>query len=377
MLQRRHFLRLSAAAPLAGALGAAALPSLANAATASSADGWRTYDVTTKIELGERTPLGRVWLPLPAAQLTAGSGGTTYQRLIDTRFDAPGARQAKIVRGPADAQMLFVEWTDTPAPQQVTLSTRVTLRDRRTDLGAPAAGGAPASAAELRPWLRPTEFKPTDGIVGETARKIIAGADAGSDMEKAKAIYDWIVANCHREGSVRGCGTGDVKFLLTSGDLGGKCADLNGLFVALARASGVPARDVYGVRVDDSAYGYKSMGKSGDISKAQHCRAEFYAQGYGWVPVDPADVRKVMLEETKEGLPATDARVRAANAMLFGAWEMNWLGYNHAEDVRLPGSAQRAPIAFLMYPNGETAKGRLDSLDPAVFRYGISSQRVA
>jgi len=195
-------------------------------------------------------------------------------------------------------------------------------------------------------------------------------------MEKAKAIYDWIVANCHREGSVRGCGTGDVKFVLTSGNLGGKCADLNGLFVALARASGVPARDVYGVRVDDSAHGYKSMGKSGDISKAQHCRAEFYAQGYGWVPVDPADVRKVMLEETKEGLAATDPRVRAANAMLFGAWEMNWMGYNHADDLRLPGARQQGPIGFLMYPNGETAQGRLDGLDPATFRYSIGSQRV-
>jgi transglutaminase-like putative cysteine protease len=260
-------------------------------------------------------------------------------------------------------------------PQQVTLVNRVALRDRATDLGAEPRAVS-ASAAELRPWLRATPLKPTDGIVGDTARKITAEAGARTDMEKAKAIYDWIVANCHREGSVRGCGTGDVTFVLTSGNLGGKCADLNGLFVALARASGVPARDVYGVRVDDSAHGYKSLGKSGDISKAQHCRAEFYAQGYGWVPVDPADVRKVMLEETQQGLVATDARVRAANAMLFGAWEMNWMGYNHADDMRLPGARQQGPIGFLMYPNGETAQGRLDSLDPATFRYSIGSQRV-
>ena len=94
------------------------------------------------------------------------------------------------------------------------------------------------------------------------------------------------------------------------------------------------------------------------------------------MPVDPADVRKVMLEEDKGGLPRDDARVRAANAMLFGAWEMNWLGYNSAEDVRLAGSTA-APVGFLMYPNGETANGRLDSLDPATFRYTITSARVA
>ena len=371
-MQRRHFLHLSGAAPL---LGTAFMPVLAGARSlpTRTEEGWRTYDITTTVDLSERTALGRVWVPLPAQQL--GDGVGAYQRLQDVRFDAPGAKQAQVVAGNAGARMLAVEWADPNAPQQLTLTTRVALRDRATDLGAVSA--APhASAESLRPWRQASEYKPLDGIVAETSRKIVRDAEARTDIEKARAIYDWIVANCQRVGSVRGCGTGDVKAVLTTGNLGGKCADLNGLFVALARASGVPARDVYGVRVDDSAHGYKSMGKSGDISRAQHCRAEFYAQGYGWVPVDPADVRKVMLEEVKEGLPATDARVRAAKAMLFGAWEMNWLGYNSAEDLRLPGSRQAAPLAFLMYPHGETAQGRLDSLDPATFRYAIQSKRV-
>jgi len=373
-MQRRHFIRLSTLTPL---LGAGAFTSLAGARAlpaGADAQGWRSYDITTTVDLSERTGMGRVWVPLPAQQLADASGA--YQRVVDTRFDAPGAKQAHVVTGTAGARMLAVEWTDANAPQQLTLTNRVQLRDRATDLGA-SRQAARLSAEEQRTWLRASASKPLDGIVADTSRKIVGEAGAQSDMEKAKAIYDWIVVNCHREGSVRGCGTGDVKTVLTSGNLGGKCADLNGLFVALARASGVPARDVYGVRVDDSAHGYKSLGKSGDISRAQHCRAEFYAQGYGWVPVDPADVRKVMLEEAKGGLPATDARVRAANAMLFGAWEMNWLGYNSAEDVRLPGHRQAAPVAFLMYPNGETAKGRMDSLDAATFRYAIQSKRVA
>mgnify|MGYP003297110957 CR=1 FL=1 len=60
------------------------------------------------------------------------------------------------------------------------------------------------------------------------------------------------------------------------------------LFVALARSEGIPARDVYGIRVAGSQLGYKSLGKAGDITKAQHCRAEFYLPTHGWVPVDPA-----------------------------------------------------------------------------------------
>jgi hypothetical protein len=156
--------------------------------------------------------------------------------------------------------------------------------------------------------------------------------------------------------------------------LGGKCADLNALFVALARSAGVPARDVYGIRVDDSARGYKSLGKSGDISKAQHCRAEFFAQGYGWVAVDPADVRKVILEEGG-GLPANDPKVVAIRDYLFGNWEMNWMPYNYDHDIVLPGSTLgiAGKIGYLMYPEGEVGRLRLDALDPANFQYRITS----
>ena len=51
---------------------------------------------------------------------------------------------------------------------------------------------------------------------------------------------------------------------------------------------------------------------------------------------------------------------------------MNWLVYNHGHDVQLPG-AQSASIPFLMYPNGLTADGRLNSLDAAKFRYDITA----
>jgi transglutaminase-like putative cysteine protease len=163
--------------------------------------------------------------------------------------------------------------------------------------------------------------------------------------------------------------------MLETKNLGGKCADLNALFVGFARAVGLPARDVYGIRVADSA-DFKSLGKSGDITRAQHCRAEFYLAGHGWVPVDPADVRKVVLEEKPGGLPLTDPQVQKARGKLFGAWEMNWLAYNYAHDVKLPGSAG-APIAFLMYPQAETGGHRRDALDPDQFRYTIKSREIA
>ena len=59
---------------------------------------------------------------------------------------------------------------------------------------------------------------------------------------------------------MRGCGVGDIKAMLETGNFGGKCADLNALFVGLCRSVGIPARDIYGVRVAPSAFGYRELG---------------------------------------------------------------------------------------------------------------------
>jgi len=164
--------------------------------------------------------------------------------------------------------------------------------------------------------------------------------------------------------------------MLESGDLGGKCADLNALYVGLARAAGLPARDVYGIRIAKSELGYKSLGASSEkITKAQHCRAEVYIGSYGWVPVDPADVRKVVLEEPPGNRPLDDEMVTRARTRLFGSWEMNWMAYNFAHDVALPGSSG-TPVAFLMYPQAETAGARIDCLAPDSFQYEITSKEI-
>jgi transglutaminase-like putative cysteine protease len=252
--------------------------------------------------------------------------------------------------------------------------SRFATRDRAIDWANPGKP-EPVEKAVLARYLEPNEHIPTDGIVRDTALEVTKGARG--DVEKARAIYEWIVDNTFRDPKTRGCGVGDIKAMLESGNLGGKCADLNALFVGLARAVGIPARDVYGIRVVPSQWGYKSLGAgSSNITRAQHCRAEFHTATLGWVPVDPADVRKVVLEEPPGNLPVSDDKVKLARAKLFGAWEMNWLAYNYAQEVVLP-SGTGAKLAFLMYPQCETASGRKDSLDPDSFRYQITAREIA
>jgi transglutaminase-like putative cysteine protease len=174
-----------------------------------------------------------------------------------------------------------------------------------------------------------------------------------------------------------GCGVGDIKAMLETRNMGGKCADLNALFVGLCRAAGIPARDVYGIRVAKSAFPYKELGAgSPDISKAQHCRAEVFLQAYGWVPIDPADVAKVMRQETAEWIKDPNNAVAApVYSALFGSWEGNWLGYNTAHDVALPGSTGPKP-GFLMYPQAETRGERCDCHDPDTFKYRITAREI-
>jgi hypothetical protein len=42
----------------------------------------------------------------------------------------------------------------------------------------------------------------------------------------------------------------------------------------------------------------------------------------------------------------------------------------------LPKS-KRPPLPFFMYPQAETANGRLDSLDPDTFKYEITAREVS
>ncbi|HKD10732.1 MAG TPA: transglutaminase-like domain-containing protein, partial [Thermoanaerobaculia bacterium] len=256
----------------------------------------------------------------------------------------------------------------------VLLTSRIQTRNVAVDLSAPGTAPKP-DRAELANFLTSTKLMPTGGIVKVTADRITQGAK--TDAEKARAIYEWIVENTFRNPKTRGCGVGDVGFMLESKDLGGKCADLNALYVALARSSGLPARDVYGVRVAKSELGYKSLGAATEnVTKSQHCRAEVYLEAYGWVPVDPADVRKDILEEPPGNRPLDDEMVKKARARLFGSWEMNWMAYNFGHDVALPGSSG-APINYFMYPQSESAEGRVDSLDPDNFKYEISAKEIA
>src|SRR5262245_2362626 len=360
-MRRRHFI------PTAGPTTAAlVLPRSSRVLAAAGADGWRAFEVTTTVEVLKPAGATRVWLPLPLIVETA------YQRSLESTHTAEGG-QARVVQDATTAtSILAAEWAPGVRPL-LTLTSRVRTRDRAVDLASkefvPALDGK-----ERALYLEPTTLVPTGGIVKTTTDQATRGA--ATEIDKARAIYEWIVDNTFRDPKVRGCGRGDIRYMLESGNMGGKCADINALYVGMARAAGLPARHVYGLRLVKSDKGYKSLGPATEVcTKGQHCRAEVFITGLGWVPVDPADVRKVVLEEPPGNLAMDDAVVRRARTQLFGSWEMNWMAYNYGHDVTLPGSKGPA-VAYFMYPQGETVDGRLDPFDADGFKYTMTVREV-
>lgn len=363
-VDRRGLLKAGAALAFAGGLPVVASAGVKFDPTPGL---WRNFRVTTRIEIAKVAGGTQAWVPLPSItqeewDLSRGSQWMTNGK-------------ARIARDPRyGAEMLHVEWAAAESAPLVEVASVVSTQDRSVDLTRPANPRIDLASAERKFNTAGTLLIPVDGIVKRTSDGITAGKN--TEIEKVRAIYEWTVENTFRDPKVRGCGVGDIVSMLKSGDLGGKCADLNALFVGLVRAAGIPARDVYGIRVAPSKFGYKSLGANSDvITGAQHCRAEVFLTGYGWVATDPADVRKVMLEEPPGNLPLDDPRVAAARETLFGAWEGNWIAYNFAHDLALPGS-RGADVAFLMYPQGETGNTRFDCLDAAAFRYVITSKEL-
>lgn len=353
MMNRRGFLSNTAAAGVALAwTGHAVRPARAEETTKGA--GWRSFEVTTTVDLQEAEGPAKLWLPVIQS-----SGNF---QLAEAPTWTSGGKAVKLEKDAAsDATILHVDFA-AGETRKLELVQRVSTRNRS------AADLTAATEDERAHELKGTESMPVDGIVKTTAMKIIGSREKPED--RARAIYDWVVENTFRDANVAGCGVGDVKAMLESGYFGGKCADLSSLYVALARAAGLPARDVFGIRVADSA-DFKSLGRSGDITKAQHCRAEVYLEGKGWFAVDPADVRKVVLEEKLE---LDNPAVQAFREKAFGNWEMNWVGYNSARDFVLPGGDARQ--GFLMYPAGFTSRGEVDCLSPKTFAYTITSKEI-
>lgn len=323
-------------------------------------DVWQDYEVTTQVVLSRTGRNTRVWLPLPLNQ------ENLYQRNLG--FEIQGnAQSIRVKRLPdGEQEMLIASWSG-EEDMRLNLRQRVSTAERVFDITKRTQ--PPEREDILRTHLRASTTVPNEGEIYDLALRIVGRIH--DPVPQAKAIFDWVTENAAYLQDLPGGGTGAVREQIKSGRFGGGSVDISALFVGLCRSLGIPARLVFGLKVDRSLMTEKLSTTPDDLRKSQHCRAEFYVPGYNWIPVDPAGVCRV---STLGSLNSRDLSM--LRRVLFGTWEMNWIAYGMGIDVQL--GSERGTVPFLnqaMIAVGKDSPRVLDNQHSAFQTYLIRSQR--
>lgn len=297
---------------LASAAFAASLP-----VPASEREVEGTY-VATLDEIPAGLERISVWIPLPSS----GRDQTVDAIRIESRWTWREVEEKTFGN-----RYLHAEIENPPR----TIEVRVPFRASRravsfADLA--AEGGALDEAGR---------YLEADRLVtlSDRVRSLAADVTEGKSgtVEKARAIYDHVLATMRYDKTIPGWGEGDTE---RACDIrAGNCTDFHSLFLSLARAEGIPTRFVIGFPLPAE--------DSGTVS-GYHCWAEFWVEGKGWVPVDASDAWK-----------STDSGMKA---FLFGNLPADRVQFTIGRDLILsPATAE--PLNYFIYPYGEANAQRV------------------
>lgn len=360
-MKRRDFFKLGAgisAATLANNLSANSFEIANNTSS-------REFEISLNHKLSETGESIRFWLALPLS--------SQYQQLISNYTIQTNAKEYFV--SDLEIPTLYANFANNEKEPFLNIKFKIRTFNRSTDFSKFNPKGK--FEKDILKYLKPTGHISLSPVVKSKAQEVVRNINANDELKKAHAIYSWVADNMERDESVIGCGVGDAAAILQSGKLSGKCTDIGSVFVALCRAVGVPAREVFGIRVGKSSIS-TAIGKSdekgfADITKAQHCRVEFYARGIGWIAADPADVTKVRLAEK---LTNQSTKIIELKEYLFGNWEGCWIGFNHGRDFDLKPKAAIRPMNNFGYPYAEIDDQALNYYSPNRFSYSYSSQEI-
>lgn len=378
-MKRRNFLKSAAMLSTASLI----TPTITTATTLSQkpclSDERRRFTLSQTYHV--KAPEGssgqvKLWIPLPV--------NSHLQYMQKIHFEGNYKDAYITADNSYAAKTLFAYWPDSSTQMVMTVEMVIETLDWQPilngDLDSYRKPEKISYPIDVERYRQATAHMPTGGIVKETADKII-GTET-HPLNQARLIYNWVSTNMFRDNSVIGCGTGDVASILESGKLGGKCTDINSVFVALCRAVGIPAREMFGLRLgksiklgkySNSAFGSSDSNGLAKVSGGQHCKAQFYLAGYGWLPADPADVTKMRLTENKDN---NHPDVEAVRSYLFGNCEMNWVGFNYGRDFDLSPEAEQTPINNFGYPYAEVDGDPVDYYNPDIFAYDYQSKEL-
>jgi transglutaminase-like putative cysteine protease len=260
-----------------------------------------------------------LWVPLPHDD--------AYQQVKNLRIDCP--YEYKITTAAHGNTMVHVN-VHNPQPGGVTVKLSLDAT-REEHIQSRLFGGPPLmrdeDPQELEPYLRPDRLVPLDPKIREWARNVVEKANAHTDLEMARAIYDHVVSTVKYDKTGKGWGRGDIYYACE--ERRGNCTDFHAIFIGYARALGIPAR---------FAIGFPLPADRGEGNIAgYHCWAEFYAKGIGWVPVDASEA----------------AKNPSKRQYFFGAHDENRIEFSKGRDALLEPRQHGQPLNYFVYPYTE------------------------
>lgn len=196
--------------------------------------------------------------------------------------------------------------------------------ERRELLGLPGERmGKPMmlSDAERQVLLSANKKIPLNG----KSQQLLANLELPKDqLELGRIFYNRVDDLVRYDKSKPGYGTGDAEWVCDSRF--GNCTDFHSLFIAWARAHGLPARFEIGFPLPDQRGGGEIPG--------YHCWAFFYVDGHGWTPVDISEADKNP----------------AMKEYYFGHLTENRITFTTGRDIDLVPKQAGEPLNFFVYP---------------------------
>jgi transglutaminase-like putative cysteine protease len=277
----------------------------------------RDFDFTYSVrvsELPQGTHKVDMWLPYPTSD--------ENQKVEVVEISSPYPYRISKDSGYGNS-ILYISATDPGTREiEVKLAVRVQRREnlRHAAIAANAAGRKVPPPANR--WLQPDRRVPLDDTIRQLAERITAGKR--SDLEKARAIYDYVVNTMSYDKSGTGWGNGDIYWACDTKR--GNCTDFHALFIGLNRAVGIPAKFEIGFPIPPDR-------GTGEIS-GYHCWAEFYLKGRGWIPVDASEAWKHPEKRS----------------YFFGANDENRVRFSVGRDIVLNPKQAGEPLNYFIYP---------------------------
>lgn len=282
----------------------------------------RTFEITYRAIVKD-IPMDakqvEVWIPVPQSD--------AHQKISRLNIKSPVPYKITQEKEYGNKALYLV----VKSPKEPTLTVEMTFQATRQEhinrpfLAASKGKGHTLTADEKRliqRFLQPDALVPLNQRIRTLSQEVVG--DKTDEPSKARAIYDYVVANVKYDKSGQGWGRGDLMFVCD--EKRGNCSDFHAMIIGMARAQNIPARFAIGLPLP-------AQRGEGKIS-GYHCWAELYLKDYGWVPVDASEAAK---DPSKK-------------EYFFGAHDENRVQFSMGRDITLSPKPKGGPLNFFIYP---------------------------